>query len=52
MDEPFPPTPAAQPLEPYHSVPFSPQEIISKSGVGIHTSLSYCHYSINDTTLE
>lgn len=29
-----------------------PQEIITRSGVGIDSSLSYCHYSLNDTTLE
>jgi L-galactose dehydrogenase len=27
------------------------QEIITRSGVGIDTSLSYCHYSLNDTSL-
>merc|ERR1719263_1149266 len=27
------------------------QEVISRSGIGIDTSLSYCHYSLNDTTL-
>ena len=27
------------------------QEIITRSGVGIDTSLSYCHYSLNDSSL-
>jgi len=31
--------------------PVPAQEIITRSGVGIDSSLTYCHYSLNDTSL-